>query len=160
MALFQLEPGLFLWTLICFVVVLVILQKWAIPPLLKNLRERQARIADNLAEGQRLALAADTLAADREALLAAARLECATLVQAARDQAAALRITLVEAAQAEVAQLLADGSKRALADRQRALGALQNELATLVCDASEALVEHAFLRDEDREWSRSLVARL
>ena len=160
MDLFRLEPGLFLWTLICFGIVVVVLQRWALPPLLNNLAARQAQIAGNLAEAQRLTEALAALETERNRVLEAAGAEAQALLTATRQDAAALRVTLVAAAQAEAAEVLAQAGQKALAERRRVVLALQDDLAALVCDTAEGLVGRAFLAQSDRDWSLAQVARL
>ena len=48
------EFGLIIWTLLAFIIVLVILKKYAWKPILNSLKERETTIADSLATAERV----------------------------------------------------------------------------------------------------------
>src|SRR5215216_1578269 len=77
--------GLIFWTLLAFIVVFLILKKFAWKPILKSLKERETGIADSLATAERVRAEMAQLQSENEALLAKAREERAQLLKEARD---------------------------------------------------------------------------
>src|SRR5215218_8614356 len=77
--------GLIFWTLIAFIIVFLILKKYAWKPILKSLKERETSISDSLATAERVKAEMAQLQNENEALLAKAREERAQLLKDARE---------------------------------------------------------------------------
>jgi F-type H+-transporting ATPase subunit b len=152
---FLIPNGTFFFELICFVIILLIIWKKALPPIIKRLEQRQAAIKkqfdDAEAAQQRLA------AAEKEygEALAETRRDASRL----REQAQAERASIVEEArseaQAKVEEMLAMAGDRVATERQQAILALRNEIGELATTLAERMV-HDSLRDDARQ--RKLIA--
>ena len=79
------EFGLLLWTLLAFLVVFFILAKYAWPPIIKGLRERENSISSSLETAERVKAEMAQLKSENETLLARAREERAQLLKEARE---------------------------------------------------------------------------
>src|ERR1700704_1517882 len=79
------EFGLLIWTLLAFLVVFFILGKYAWPPIVKALKQREQGIADSLATAEKVKAEMAQLKNENEALLAKAREERAQLLKEARE---------------------------------------------------------------------------
>jgi F-type H+-transporting ATPase subunit b len=71
--MFKPEPGLIIWTLISFFLLLVLLKKLAYPQILKAMKTREETIARQLEEAEKTKAAAEQLLADYRRQLADAR---------------------------------------------------------------------------------------
>src|SRR5947209_20535655 len=80
--------GLIFWTLIAFVVVFVILRKFAWKPILDSLNERETSIASAIASADSMKREMASMKSENEALLAAARDERARMVKEAKETSA------------------------------------------------------------------------
>ena len=72
------EFGLLIWTLLAFLVVFLILGKFAWPAIVKGLKDRESGITDSLATAERVRAEMAQLKSENEALLAQAREERAS----------------------------------------------------------------------------------
>src|SRR4029077_7467824 len=102
------EPSLFagdlgnsIWTILIFVVVLVILGKFAWGPILKTLQSREAFIHEALASAKRDRDAADARLKEYEERLATARAEATAIVEEGRRDAEIVKRKIEEEARRE-----------------------------------------------------------
>jgi F-type H+-transporting ATPase subunit b len=152
---FLVPNGTFFFELICFLVILYILGKYAIPFIAEKIDERQELIRkqfeDAEAAKERLAKAEQ----DYAEALAETRREASRL----REQAQAERAEIVEEArteaQAKVEEMLATAADRLATERQQTILALRNEIGELATTLAERVV-HDSLREDARQ--RKLVA--
>src|SRR5688572_17525362 len=89
--LFAVDPGLWLWTIVVFVVVLTILAKFAWGPILKGLESREAGIRGAIDEAAKQRTEAAGLLEEHKRQLADARRQAQELIQEGRDAGQRLR---------------------------------------------------------------------
>ena len=99
--LLNIEPGLIIWTVITFIVLLIVLRKVAWGPILSALEQREHTIRNSLEEAQRARQDAEQLLAQHQRMLADANREVGRLLEQGREEAERLRISLTEQARAE-----------------------------------------------------------
>ncbi len=81
------DPDLMIWTLVVFVILLIVLGKFAWGPIIEGLDRREQNIANHIAEAQRNHEAAKTLLAQYEQKLADAAGDVRELLEEARRDA-------------------------------------------------------------------------
>src|ERR1700754_4383250 len=77
--------GLIFWTLLAFLIVFLILKKYAWKPILKSLDDREKNISSSLETAERIKEEMAQMKNENEALLAKAREERAQLLKEARE---------------------------------------------------------------------------
>ena len=77
--------GLIFWTLLAFIIVFLILKKFAWKPILNSLDEREKGIADSLSTAERVRAEMTHLQNENEILLAQAREERGAMLKEARE---------------------------------------------------------------------------
>ncbi len=80
------DLGYFVWALVAFLVVFLILKKFAWKPILKSLNEREQNIAGAIASAEKVKAEMAQLQNENEALLAKAREERAALLKEAGNE--------------------------------------------------------------------------
>lgn len=152
---FLVPNGTFFFELICFVVILFILGKWAIPWIAEKIDERQEIIRKQFEEAEAARARLEAAEQEYREALAETRREASRL----REQAQAERADIVEEArsqaQVRVEEMLAGAADRIATERQQAILALRNEIGELATTLAERIV-HDSLRDDARQ--RQLVA--
>src|SRR5437870_2416424 len=86
--LVQPDPGLYIWTIVTFLVLVALLAKFAWRPLLKALAERQASIRQSLDDARAARQELERLNAESAKILAAARGEAEAMISRTRSDAA------------------------------------------------------------------------
>ena len=126
-----LNPLDMLDALVAVGILYVFLQKYAFPPLLKAVRDRQTRIDADLAAAERRHQEADQLKAELEMQLkqvkARAEVAMSRALRDAEDEAQ----QIVTRARQESRRLVADAEAEIAADRDRALKSVKHEVADL-----------------------------
>jgi len=160
MDLFRLDPGLAVWTWVTFGILCLVVAKWVLPPLLRNLENRERLIAKSVDDAVALQERLDALERERTDVLAQARAEGESLVQQARNQADALRQSLLAQAERDAEALVAQGRVRVAEERRAAVDALRDELAEFAVSCAGTIVGATLTGDREREWARERARQL
>ena len=150
---FSVNPGLIIWTLIIFGILLFILAKTAWPAILKQVEEREAKIRQQLDEAAKANAEAQRLLAEYQGQLAQARTEAQELLAQGRQAGDKVREELVAKGRAEQEELLERARREIAMERDRALADLRREAVELSIAAASKVIE----RNLDTEADRKLV---
>jgi len=153
--LLELNPGLLIWTGITFLLVLLILSKFAWKPLIRALSKREETIRLSIERAEEAKAEAERLLAEHAKRLASTQEETARLIRDARAGAETMKNDIVEKANANARRML-DAAKEEI-DRktEQAIGQLRGEVAGLAIKAAEKILEETL--DESRQ--RALVEK-
>ncbi len=127
------DVGNAVWTLIIFLLVLVVLGKFAWGPLLKGLQARESFIRDSLETARRDRAEAESRLREYQEKLAAARAEATAIVEEGRRAAEAVKHRIEEQAKQESDKMIERAKAEirvATAEATRQLYALSGSLAT------------------------------
>jgi len=149
MKIFEIDPGLFVWTLITFLILLALLYKFAFNPLMKLQRARQAEIHQSISEAENLRDEAQRLLADYRHQLAQARSEADTIVERARKAGEASKAEVVEEARIQAEATLAKAREQIERDTKQALQRIREEAADLAISVT-AKVARSSLSEQDQ----------
>ena len=99
MQIFQISPGLFVWSALTFVILVLLLYKFAFGPLMQMQQKRQAEIRDAIAASERLREEAHALLDDYKQQLSTARLEAEEILERARKVGESARADMIHGGQ-------------------------------------------------------------
>jgi len=122
------------WSLVCFVVILVVVWRVALPRMAKLLDERSAAIEGNIAKADEAQRQAAAALEQYTAQLAEARKEAGEIREAAREDGKKIVAEAKDAASSEAARLTAAAHAQIEAERQSTLVSLRAEVGTLAVD--------------------------
>jgi F-type H+-transporting ATPase subunit b len=133
----QTFPSQLVWLAIFFILLYVLMAKWALPQVGRVIDNRQKRIADDIAEAERLKAQSDEAVAAYEKALADARARAQAIANETREQqqaqAGATRKTLEDGLNTK----LAEAEKSIVATKQAAMA----NVRAIAEDAARAIVE-------------------
>jgi F-type H+-transporting ATPase subunit b len=132
--------GLFVWTLLAFLIVFYILKKFAWTSILKGLNERESNIADSIASAERVKKEMAQLKNDNEALLQAAREERASLLKEAKEIKDKMINDAKEEAKHQAAKIIADANASIQHQKMAALTDIKNQVGKMVVEVSEKIL--------------------
>jgi len=139
------------WTLAIFVLVVVVLGKFAWGPVLALLKEREAFIHKSLTDAKREREEAEARLAEYSAKLQSARAEANTLIEQARQDAQQLREELRTRAKAEAEGIIKNAEKQIQLETARALQQIRHEAVDLsVMIASKIIQRNLSKEDNER----------
>ena len=136
--------------LINFTIVLLVLNKFAFPPIFKMLDARKARIAESVANSEKIKTQLAQTQADSQKILAEAGELANKIIADAR--AAASRVTEQESqkAIAVAEQIIAKAREAALQERATTLAELKREVGRLVVQTTLTVTGKVLTADDQR----------
>jgi F-type H+-transporting ATPase subunit b len=149
MQIFEISPGLFVWSLITFLVLVAMLYKFAFNPLMKLQKKRQDDIHDAIHDAERLRDEAQDLLANYKRQLAEARQEAESILDRARKLGEASKAEVLEEARVQAEATLAKARRQIERDTSLALEKIRGEVADLTVAATER-VARTSLSGEDQ----------
>jgi len=149
--LVQPDPGLYIWTIVTFLVLLALLARYAWRPLLDVLEQRQEVIRKSLDDARQAKEELQRLQVESARMLAEARSEAAGIIASTRSDAARFADEMKQKARAD-ADALVKGAQREI-DTQtlRAIDTIRREAVDLsVAVAAKILRRDISAADNDR----------
>ena len=150
---FSINPGLILWTVVVFGLLLALLWKFGWPAILKSVEDRERRIQQQLDEAERARAEAARLLEEHKRTLGNARGEAQAIIAQAQALGEKERQGILERARAEQELLLDRARKEIDGEKEKALLALRREAVDLSIAAASKLIE----QNLDTAANRKLV---
>ena len=128
------------WSALWFLVILLVVWKFALPRFTKMLDERSAAIEGNIAKADEAQKQAEAALEEYTRQLAEARTEAGAIRETAREDGKKMVAEAKETAAAEAARLTAAAHSQIEAERQTAFVSLRNEVGGLALDLAGGVV--------------------
>lgn len=138
--LIQVTPGLMIWTIICFLIALFVLRRFAFGPIQKAIDARRDQIARSIAEADDARTEARELLEQHRALIGQAKSESAEILADARKVGDAQLARVKDEAEADRVRRLEETRKQIEAATSRALDQIRTEVADLTVEATQRVV--------------------
>lgn len=143
--------GLIFWTLIAFIIVLIILGKFAWKPILSSLKERETTIADSLATAQKVKAEMALLKNENEAMMAKAREERGRMIKEAKEATDKMIGDAKDKAKREYDRIVADAQLAINQQKNAALTDVKNQVGKLVIEVSEKVLRRELSHKQEQE---------
>jgi len=147
------DPGTVLWTVITFIVLAVLLAKFAWKPLLTTLQERERTIRESLEQAQKARAEGEETLRRNQEILSQARRETAAILEQGKREAETLRAEILAQARKEAQDLVEQGKRQVQFEQKQAMEQLRRQVADLAIQAAERLIT----RSLDDSAQRQLV---
>ena len=154
------HPGLILWTIITFLVVLVILKAKVWGPLLAALDERERGIREALESADRARQEAQVQQAEHEKQLAEAESQARHIVGEAQEAAAKGGEQVVADAKEEAERTVQRARDEIAAEKRKALAELRREVADMAVGAAGAILNAELDAERNRKLADDFIASL
>jgi F-type H+-transporting ATPase subunit b len=154
------EFGLMFWTVIVFLLLLLVLKRFAYPALLGAVEAREKALEEQLQEAERNRAEAEKLLAEHKKLLAEGRTAAHALLVEARTTAEKERALAMEKTQQEQEELLARARRDIVAERERAIAELRRDAVDLSLAAASKLIGERLTSETDRKLVEQYLAGL
>ena len=142
--------SLIFWTTIIFLLLLILLRKFAWKPILGAVRTRETSINDALDAAEKAKLEMQHLHADNEKLLQEARAEREAMMKEARELKAKMITDAKDDAKVEADKMVAQAQAAIESEKKAAIAELKQQVATLSLEIAEKVVKHE-LSDSDKQ---------
>jgi F-type H+-transporting ATPase subunit b len=149
---------LFLSQVISFVIVAVLLRRFAYKPILNVLHERRERIAESLRNADKIKQQLAEAEKRHAEILAKANAEAQRMIDEARESAAHVAERKEQEAIAAAEQIIAKAREASMLEHERTMAGLKRELGRLVVETT-AKVTGKVLTSEDQRRLQEEAAR-
>jgi len=149
--LVKVVPGLMIWTILAFGVSMLVLRKYAWPPISKALDERQTLINDSITSAEKTRSEADLMLADYRQRLTEAREQADEIIVRARKAAEATKSEAVSAGQEKREELLEAARRDIEAETRKALDDIRKEVASLTVLATERVTRKTLTEADQKQ---------
>ena len=129
--LIQVTPGLMIWTIVCFLITLFVLKRYAFGPIQKAIDERRDRIRASLDEADHAREEARRLLEEHRALIGRAQTDAEEILSEARRVADANERRMREELEEDRQRRLDETRKQIEAETRRALEQIRLEVVDL-----------------------------
>lgn len=144
------DLGLFVWTLLAFVIVFLILKKFAWKPILSSLSEREKGIADSIATAERVKKEMATMQAENQKVMAEAREERTQMLKEAKELKDKIVNEAKDQAKTEAAKIISDARVQIDHLKMAAMTEVKNEVATLALQVAEKVLRKNLANDAEQ----------
>ena len=133
--------GLAIWLGIAFLLLMILLRKFAWGPITSALEERESTIEESITRAERALAEAKQLQADNDAARREAERQAQTILRDAREEAEAIRTADVEKTRAELAEMRESARADIEREKRQALAELRSEVAALAVSGAEKILK-------------------
>jgi F-type H+-transporting ATPase subunit b len=129
--LIQVTPGLMIWTIVCFLITLFVLKRYAFGPIQTMIDERRERIRRSLEEADNARAEARRLLEEHRKLISGAQTDAEEILSEARRVAESNERRMREELETDRQRRLEETRKQIDAETRRALEAIRAEVVDL-----------------------------
>lgn len=139
--LLSVEPGLMIWTIIIFILLLLILKKFAWKPLINSLSSREQSIRDSVEKAENLRQEAENMMEENKKLLAKADEESRRIMNEGKEYAEKIKNELISKTHEDATRMIQQAKDEIGREKLSALNELKNEIADLAVKAAGKIID-------------------
>ena len=148
--LLKVSPGLLLWTIITFVVLLLILWKAAWKPVVEALDARAEKVRSDIESADRARLEAEKLLTQHKEMMAEARNESATIIANGKSAAENIRNEIIDKANSDAKDLSERVKKEIDLAKDKALSEIKAEVVILSTEIAAKIISKNLNPDDQK----------
>ena len=149
------DPGLFMWTIVTFLIVLMLLKWKAWGPLMSVLDKRAEDIKNALSAADRAKEDAEKASQDYEKLVQKARIEGQQIIADSKAAGEKVKYDIESVARENAEKMIGKAKTQIEAESQKALQEIKSSVVDLSIEAAEKIIE----KNLDSEDNRKLVEK-
>jgi F-type H+-transporting ATPase subunit b len=149
--LVQPDPGLAIWTIVTFLVLLWLLAKFVWRPLMRGLDARQETIRKSLDDAQQARLQMEALSKESARILKQAQADADAIVTASRADAEKVREEIKQKAHADAETIVREARSQIETETGRALRQIRGEIAEMSVSIATKLIQRNFTKEANDE---------
>ena len=139
----DINPGLIIWTIITFILLVIVLGKFAWKPLLQALHSREQEIADSLKKAEEARKDSERMMNENKIAMEKASTETARLIAEGRAMAEQLKNDIVAKANESAKKMLEQAKDEITREKESAMSQLRSEVAELSILVAEKILDES-----------------
>ena len=158
--LIQVTPGLMIWTIVCFLLVLFVLKKWAFGPIQQTIDARRKRIEESIAEADRARDEARHLLDEHRKLIGQAKSEAEEILAEARRVGDAQRERVRAETEEDRQRRLEETRRQIEQATHQAIGEIRDEVGRLSLLAAEKITRKSLTSADQQRLIDEALAEI
>jgi F-type H+-transporting ATPase subunit b len=158
--LIQVTPGLMFWTIVCFLVVLFVLKKWAFGPIQQLIDARRDKIQQAIDEADNARTEARNLLEEHKKLIGQAKTESEEILAEARRVADAQRDRVRQETDEDRQRRLEETKRQIEQATTQALGQIRDEVGKLSLLAAEKVTRKSLNESDQKRLIDEALAEI
>ena len=143
-----------------FLILVLVLAKFAYKPLLKAMADRQARIAGDLAAAEKERLAAEQLRGEYQLQMQEARQQAQAIIDKAAKTAEQMKQEILEEARAEHARMLKNAQLEIARQTDAAMAGIRGEVVAMTVAAAAKIIEKEMNTETNEKLVTEFIEKL
>ena len=148
--LVQLDPGLFIWTILTFLILFFVLAKFAWKPLLIALETRENTIKSSLEDAEKAKTELERLNAESEEIMAKARSEAQTIRVEAKSAAEKIKADVMVQAGEDAKKNRDEAQKQINVEKDKAISEIRQEVVSLTMTVAEKVIRKNLSKEDNQ----------
>ena len=148
--LVQLDPGLFVWTILTFLVLLGVLAKFAWNPLLKMLQDREELIRSSLEDAEKAKMELERLNTEGQDIINKARSEAQTILSEGKAASSKMKEETLSSAKEQAKVILTEVEKQIQIEKDKAIAEIKSEVVDLSLSVATKLIKKNISREDNQ----------
>ena len=149
--LVQLDPGLFIWTILTFLILFFVLSKFAWRPLLEALESRENTIKSSLDDAEKAKQELESLNAETETIISEARSEAQSIRLEAKSAGEKVKADIIAQAGKDAKKLLDENEKQIQVEKDRAINEIRQEVVGLTLTVAERVIRKNLSKEDNQD---------
>ena len=158
--LVQLDPGLFIWTILTFLILFYVLAKFAWKPLLTALESRENTIKSSLEDAEKAKTELERLNAESEEIMAKARSEAQTIRVEAKSAAEKIKADVMAQAGEDANKIREDAQKQINVEKDKAIHEIRQEVVSLTMMVAEKVIKKNLSKEDNQALIEDSIQHL
>jgi F-type H+-transporting ATPase subunit b len=159
-SLVNVSPGLIFWTVITFVILLLILKKFAWRPILTALEQRELVIKESLEKAEKAKEEAQKVLDENKANLAKAEEESKKIIEQSRAYAEKLKDQMLQESKQQAQKIISDAAEEIERKKESAFNELKNQIAEIAILASEKILKENINKEINKKMVNDYISEI
>ncbi len=150
-SIIDVNPGVIFWTVVTFIVLMIVLKKFAWKPILTALDQRETSIRESLEKAERAKEEAEKILLENKERLAKAEEESKKLVNKSREYAEGLKEQMLKESKVQAQKIVNDATLEIERQRESAFEELKSQVAEIAVQAAEKILKENLNRETQKK---------
>ena len=156
-SLVDVSPGLIFWTVVTFVILLLILKKVAWKPILSALDQREKVIKESLEKAEKAKEEAQKVLEENQVNLSKAEEESKKIIDQSRAYAEKLKEQMMHESRQQAQKIISEAGEEIERKKEAAFGELKNQIAEIAVQAAEKILKENLNKESNKKIVNSYI---
>jgi F-type H+-transporting ATPase subunit b len=149
--LVRIEPGLFIWTIITFLVLLAVLAKFVWKPLIEALNRREEKIRKSLEDAEKAQERMEKIQKEAEEVMTKARHEAQAILEDGKVIAQKVKDEIVADAKEKAESQVQNAKIQIDAEKEKAIEEIKGDVIDISLQVAEKLIKRNISKEDNYE---------